>query len=521
MVANRGEIALRIIRACKEMGIKSVAIYPANVDKEQFLETKFADEAYCLDEEGMMGYLNQTKIIQIAKKAEADAIHPGYGFLAENGDFAELCKKNKVRFIGPSSKTLRKLGNKMKAIKIAKEVGLPLLSSSLEPVNTEKECKEIAKKTEFPFLLKAANGGGGVGIKVVDKQNKDQLIETFNKLKREAKNAFGSDEVFIEKFFENPRHIEFQILGDGKGNVVHLGERECSIQRRHQKLVEEAPSPFIDDKLRKKMGKLAVKFGEYLNYKGSATIEFLVGGEKEFYFLEVNPRLQVEHSVTELITGVDIVKNQIKIAQGETLELRQKDIKFHNHVNWAMEFRINAEEALKDFTPKTGTVKEYLPPAGRGVEVHSFCRPGQKIFPYFDNLISKLVVFGEDRKDCLKKADRALEEYVIRGVPTLIPFFRALLDNKNFSRGRFSTSFIRQEKIVETLKANKDKYYLGEDAKPKASSDLEEEELAKAIAKFYLQLGDRKQESSPTKNKWKFTNRQVLGVEPFRSRRWK
>ncbi len=513
LIANRGEVALRIIRTCKEMGIKTVTVYPGGEDKEQFLETRFADETYCLEEEGILGYLDQRRIIQIAKSSGSDAIHPGYGFLAENGDFANLCQKNGIKFIGPSGDILRKVGNKVEAKKIAKECGLPLLAGVSKAVKDEKEFLKIAKKIKPPFLLKAANGGGGLGIQIIEKDDKKELLEIFSKLKRETKSAFGSEEIFIEKFFKNPRHIEFQILGDGRGKILHFGERECSIQRRHQKIVEEAPSPFLDKKTREKMSKMAVKLGEKLKYESLGTIEFLVGGDKKFYFLEVNPRLQVEHPVTEAITGTDLIEEQIKIASGEKLELKQKDIKFSN---WAMEFRIYAEDALNNFQPQEGLITDYLPPGGKGVELHSFCQPGQKIFPHFDCLIAKLVILAKNRKECLQRAKRAFDEYIIEGVPTLIPFFKVLLENQNFLEGDFSTAFIEKEKLIDILKEK----YPGEKVRKITTEGENEEDLAKTIAQFYLEFKKAESEKLET-NKWRLAER-IHPVPKFdRGSSWK
>lgn len=501
LIANRGEIVLRIIRTCREMGIETVALYPTPEEKEQFLETRFADQSYCLEEPGIFGYLNQRKIIEIAKKVGADAIHPGYGFLAENGDFADFCQKNNIKFIGPQGDTLRKLGNKIEAKKIARKVGFPLLGGSRVAVKDEKELLDIAKKNKPPFLLKAANGGGGMGIEIIEKDDKKQLLEIFQRLKRETKSAFGSEEIFIEKFFKNPRHIEFQILGDGKGKVLHFGERECSIQRRRQKLVEEAPSPFLDKKLREKMAKLAVKLGEHLKYESLGTIEFLVGEDKKFYFLEVNPRLQVEHPVTELVTGVDLVELQIRIASGEILDLKQKNISLNN---WAMEFRIYAEDALNNFQPHQGLITNYLPPGGKGVEIHSFCQSGQKISPHFDSLISKLVVFGKTREVCIQRAKRVLDEYMIEGVPTLIPFYKVLVENPSFIEGQLSTSFIERENLIEALKRKQPKAKISPIAKKK--EEIDKEELAKLAAQFYLELKEKEPEERKL-NKWKLADR--------------
>jgi acetyl-CoA carboxylase biotin carboxylase subunit len=494
LIANRGEIALRIIRACKEMGIESVALYPGSVDPDQFLETKMADQAVCLGEDGILGYLDQRKIIQIAKRTGADAIHPGYGFLAENGDFADLCLKNRIKFIGPSPDALRKLGNKIEAKKIARKIGLPLLPGSEIAVKDEKELLKIAKEIRTPFLLKAANGGGGVGIEMIEKEDKKNLLEIFRKLKRETKNSFDSEEIFVEKFLKNPRHIEFQILGDGKGKVIHFGERECSIQRRNQKLIEEAPSPFLDKKMRKKMGKLAVKFGQYLKYESLGTVEFLVSEDKRFYFLEVNPRLQVEHPVTELVTGFDLVKEQIMIASGEKLKIKQGDIKFRG---WAMEFRIYAEDASDDFRPHEGLITNYLAPSGKGVEVHSFCQPNQRVFPFFDSLLSKLVVFNDCRSGCIQRAKRAFEEYLIEGIPSLIPFYKVILENQKFLNGSFSTAFVEKEDLASKIKKRK--------TSPKIEDQKgDNEELARTVA--YLYLARQKEDASHT-NKWKMAER--------------
>jgi len=499
LIANRGEIALRIIRTCKELGIKTVALCPQKGQENNFLETKFADEFYCLEEEGILGYLDQKRIIQIGKAASVDAIHPGYGFLAENGDFADLCAKNNIKFIGPSGDILRKVGNKIKAREIAKKVKLPLLPACEKSTRQGEEAFKTAKKIGCPLLLKALSGGGGIGIELIEKIDKEKFLATFQKLQRQVKNAFGDDEIFVEKFLENPRHIEFQILGDGKGNVVHFGERECSIQRRHQKLIEEAPSSFLDKNLRKKMGKLAVKFGKFLKYEGVGTVEFLVDEDKNFYFMEVNPRLQVEHPVTEKITGFDLVEQQIRIAQGEKLNLKQRNIKFSG---WAMEFRINSEKAQENFLPTIGTVAYYLPPNGTGVEVHSFLHQGQVIFPYFDSLLAKLVVFAENRKILINRAKRALNEFIIKGLPTLIPLHKVILENENFINGVLSTSFLKKEKIIEKIVEKGEEVFKGIKEK---EGKIDEKEIALIAAKIYFET--KKEENSPQKaNKWKMAS---------------
>jgi len=482
------------------MGIKTVALYPTEKEKDQFLETRFADESYCLEENGVFGYLNQKKIIQIAKRSGAQAIHPGYGFLAENGNFSDLCKQNDIKFIGPSGWILRMLGNKIEAKKIAKSIGLPLLPGSDIAVKDEKSFLRIANQLKPPFLLKAANGGGGVGIREITEENEKDILEIFRQLQRETKSAFDSDEIFVEKFLKDPRHIEFQILGDGTGKVLHFGERECSIQRRHQKLIEESPSPFLDEKTREKMAKLCVRFGERLKYESLGTIEFLIGQDKRYYFLEVNPRLQVEHPVTELTTGIDLVEKQIRIANGERIGLNQKDIKFSG---WAMEFRIYAENAANNFLPHEGIITNYFVPGGKGIEIHSFCQQNQRIFPYFDSLISKLVVYAKSRQRCIKRAKRAFEEYLIEGVPTLIPFYQVLLDNPKFIAGSLSTSFIESEKILDLLKGRKEEIKV---AFNNNNGEIKKEELAKIIAHLYLELKKEKPAALEV-SKWKMFER--------------
>jgi len=506
LIANRGEIALRIIRTCKEMGIKTVALCPQKGEECNFFETELADEFCYLEEGGAMGYLDQRKIIEIAKRTGADAVHPGYGFLSQNGDFAELCKINGIKFIGPAPETLRRIGDKVEAKKLAWKIGIPLLPGPQRAID-EKECFKMAKKTRPPFILKAVDGGGGIGMTEIYRINKAEIMENFQKLKRMSESAFNSRKIFIEKLLISPRHIEFQILGDGRGKVLHLAERECSIQRRHQKLVEEAPSPFLDQKLREKMGNLAIKLGQHLKYEGAGTVEFLIDQDKNFYFLEVNPRLQVEHPITELITGFDLVEMQIRIASGEKLDFKQKHIKFSG---WAMEFRIYAEDALKGFQPLAGQISQYLPPGGKGIEIHSFCRPGQKVLPHFDPLLAKLVVFAKDRESVIQRAKRAFQEYVIKGVPTLVPFYKVLLENQAFLEGKLSTDFIEKEKIIEALKektpSSENEQPEGLKEKTEPVKTINEEEIAHLAAKVYH---DFKGEGtgSPAINKWKLAER--------------
>lgn len=502
LIANRGEIALRVIRTCKEMGIKSVALCPERGLEEDFLETQLADEFCYLDKDGLTGYLDQAKIISLAKQTEADAIHPGYGFLAENADFARLCALNGIKFIGPAPDTIRMLGDKIEAKKIARKCGLPILPGTVDAVKDEKECIEMVKKIGLPCLLKAVDGGGGIGIEIIDKDNFKDIKDIFARLQRLAQNAFGSGRIFIEKFLVGPRHIEFQILGDGKGNVIHLNERECSIQRRHQKLLEEAPSPFLDNFLRSRMGAAAVKIAKYLKYEGVGTVEFLVDKNKNFYFGEVNPRLQVEHPITEIITGVDLVEQQIRVASGEKLALTQWDIKILGH---AMELRICAEDPCQNFQPQSGMLTKYLLPGGRGVEVHSFCQPGQKIFPFFDSMIAKLVVRDQDRSRTIKKALRALGEYKIEGVETNLPFHKVLLENENFCKGKLSTDFIEKEGIIQEVKKS---CRVKEEPKAQEKEVISVDDLANILADLYYEVS--KARSIARANKWKLGSRMKM-----------
>lgn len=506
LIANRGEIALRIIRTCKEMGIKTVALCPRKGEEKNFLETELADEFYYLQRQGILGYLDSKRIIHLAKSAKADAIHPGYGFLAENPDFAALCEKNNLKFIGPKAETLRQLGNKIQAKKIAQKVGIPLLEGTKRSVKDEKECWKMAKKVGFPLMLKASNGGGGIGIEIIEKKDKKKVFLGCQRIKRIGQNILGSGEIFIEKFLQPSHHIEFQILGDGEGKVIHLGERECSVQRRHQKLIEESPSPFLDNKLRKKMGKLAVKLGKRLKYENAGTVEFLVSKDRKFYFLEVNPRLQVEHPITELVTNIDLVEQQILIAQGEKLNLKQKHIK---PSGWAMEFRINAENAKNDFQPTTGRINNYFPPQGKGIEIHSFCRTGQEILPYFDNLLAKLVVFAKDRDSVIKRAKRALDEFTLEGegISTLIPFYKLILKNPVFAQGKISTSFIKEN--MPLFKKELAKSRLPAPSLPLTldsfSQKKEKEKIALLVAKLFQEFRkeqEKQKTKSPALNQW-------------------
>ena len=446
LIANRGEIALRVIRACKELGIKVVAIYSTQ-DKDS-LTVKFADKAYSIGN-ASMAYLDIKKIINIAKKAKVDAIHPGYGFLAENSNFAKLCEKNKIKFIGPSSKTIKRLGDKVKA----KHYVIKAKVSVIEGTKVLKKMKhavKMAQKIGYPVILKAAAGGGGKGMRVVRKET--ELLKSFSSAQNEAKLSFGDESVYMEKYVESPRHIEFQVLSDKYGNIIHLGERECSIQRRHQKLIEEAPSPALDEDLREKMGDAAVKAVSAVKYEGAGTVEFLLDKNGNFYFMEVNTRIQVEHAITEIVTGVDLVKEQIKLAAEAELAYKQEDINFSGH---AIECRINAEDPANNFAPSIGTISNYLSPVGNGIRVSSICQAGYKVSPHFDSLLSLLVCFGKTREEALARMKLALDQYIIEGVETTIPFHKTVLQNENFIKGRITTSFISKEKIMDKIKAQK------------------------------------------------------------------
>ncbi len=443
LIANRGEIALRVIRACRELGIETVLVY-SKPDKNT-LAVKFADKAYYIG--ASISYLDINKIISIAKKTKADAIHPGYGFLAENAKFAKLCEKNKIKFIGPSSKTIELLGDKVRAKKTVLKAHIPVIEGTRVALKNKKYAFKAAKKLGFPIIIKAAAGGGGKGMRVV--RNIDKLEKAYESAEAEAYRSFGDKTLYMEKYVENPRHIEFQILADQYGNVVHLGERDCSIQRKHQKLVEESPSPVVDDELREKMGEAAVKAVSAAKYEGAGTVEFLLDKKKIFYFIEMNTRIQVEHGVTEMVTGVDLVKEQIKLAAGARLAFNQDHI---NLDGWAIECRINAEDPLNKFMPSIGTVVNYLPPGGPGIRINSICHSGYKVLPDYDSLLSLLICHGSNRNEAISRMERALKEYLIEGVKTTIPFHLAVLNNKNFVKGNFTTSFIKENDIIKSVK---------------------------------------------------------------------
>ena len=442
LIANRGEIAVRIIRCCRDLGIRSAAIY-SDADKLT-LHTRFADESYNIGSSvSSESYLNQKKIIALAKKIKADAIHPGYGFFSENSNFIKACEKEKITFIGPSSSSVKMMGNKTAARKLMAEHNVPIVPGTTEPISSVKEGKKIALQIGYPVLLKAAAGGGGKGMrKIIDDKEFDSSFEA---TKREALKSFANDEVYLEKFIDQPKHIEVQVLGDKEGNYIHLFERECSIQRRHQKIIEEAPSSFVDEKTRKKITEAAINAAKACKYFNAGTIEFLMDKNKNFYFLEMNTRLQVEHPVTELITGVDLVKEQILIAYGNTLSIKQHDLKINGH---ALECRIYAEDADNNFLPSIGKISKYTPPSGPGIRLDSGFEEGSEISIYYDPLISKLISWGSDRKNAINRMKRALEEYQITGVITNISFLYKILEQKKFINGSFDINFIENELIT-------------------------------------------------------------------------
>jgi len=436
LVANRGEIAVRIIRACSELGIKSVAVY-SEVDKDS-LHVKLADEAYCIGPAApSQSYLNIPSIMSVAEIAGVDAVHPGYGFLAENSKFTEICNSHKIVFIGPAAHAMRKMGDKVTARTTVQKAGVPVVPGSDGTISDENAAKSLARKIGFPVVIKATAGGGGRGMRIA--HSEEEFANLLKTARAEAEAAFGNPEVYIEKFIEEPRHIEIQILADGSGNVIHLGERDCSIQRRYQKLVEESPSPALNDRLRKKMGQAAVRVAKAVDYVSAGTIEFLLDKHGHFYFMEMNTRIQVEHPVTEMVTNVDIVKEQIKIACGEPLVFRQRDIKFSGH---ALECRINAEDWERDFMPCPGEIKIYLPPGGPGIRVDSHVYPGYRVLPHYDSLIAKIISWGQTRTESLNRMMRALDEFVVGGISTTIPFHHKVLSHEAFRSGDFGTNFI-------------------------------------------------------------------------------
>lgn len=435
LIANRGEIAVRIIRACRELGVKTVAVY-SQADADS-LHVSLADEAYCIGPaQSAKSYLNIPAIISVALTSGADAIHPGYGFMSERSDFVDICTDHGIKFIGPSAEAMRKMGDKATARKTMTANGVRVTPGT-DLVEDMDAAKEFAAKAKYPVIVKATAGGGGKGMRIAN--NADELEEAVTLCQTEAQNAFGNAGVYIEKYIINPRHIEVQIIADSYGNVVHLGERDCSVQRRHQKLLEEAPSPAIDEQTRKEMGAAAVTAAKSIGYEGAGTIEFLLDHDGSWYFMEMNTRIQVEHCVSEMISSVDLLKEQIRVASGEKLSFTQDDIVLRGH---AIECRINAEDTDKDFMPCPGEIKGYIAPGGFGVRVDSHSYTGYKIPPYYDSMIGKLICWGVDREDARKRMLRALDEYVITGIKTTIPYHKKILTNDVFISGKFNTGFI-------------------------------------------------------------------------------
>ena len=445
LIANRGEIALRVIRTCKEMGIKSVAVY--STADENSLHVKFADEAVCIGPPSSKeSYLKIPSILAAAEITNAEAIHPGYGFLAENAEFSRICSEHDIKFIGPSPYMISTMGDKATAKATMIKNNVPVVPGSEGIVETWEDAEEYAKEIGFPLIVKATAGGGGRGMRVV--HDPDNFKNAFNTCRNEAEAAFGNAEVYIEKFIQNPRHIEIQILGDQHGNVVHLGERECSLQRRHQKILEEAPSPVMTPEVREKMGEAAVNAGKAINYEGAGTVEFIADKDLNFYFMEMNTRIQVEHPITEEITFTDLVQQQILAAAGE--KLSSKPFKFRGH---AIECRINAEDPEHNFRPTAGTITTFNIPGGRSVRVDTHAYAGYKVPPHYDSMIAKLIVSAANREEAISRMKRALEEFVIEGIKTTIPYHLQLMEDPNFIKGDFNTQYLEK-----SFKFNPDKH---------------------------------------------------------------
>ena len=439
LIANRGEIAVRIIRACREMGIRTVAIY-SEADKNA-LHVQLADEAICVGPApSNKSYLNVKAILEAACLTGADSIHPGFGFLSENPNFAKICQETGIKFIGPDYKLIELLGNKSRAKETMKRAGVPVVPGSDGLIYSKEQAINLAEQIKYPVMLKASAGGGGRGIRVA--YSKEELEKEYDIVKQEAKVSFNDDSLYLEKFVENPRHVEIQILADEHGNCIHLGERDCSVQRRNQKVLEETPSGILDEKTRKKMGEVAVKAVKEIGYSNAGTIEFLVDKNKDFYFMEMNTRVQVEHPVTEMVTGVDIIKEQIKIAGGEELTYKQEDIKFDGH---SMEVRINAENPDKNFMPCPGTITGLHIPGGNGVRVDTAIYSGYTVPPTYDSMLAKLIVHGKNREESIAKMKSAVAEFVVEGITTNIDFLLKILGNENFKTNNYDTSFIKKE----------------------------------------------------------------------------
>lgn len=441
LVANRGEIAVRIIRACREMGIYTVAVY-SEADRDS-LHVRLADEAYCIGPTASRdSYLNFTNLMSVATLTECDAIHPGYGFLAENADFAEICEQCNITFIGPSADAINRMGDKSVAKQTMKEANVPVVPGSDGLIENIGDAVAIARDIGYPVIIKATAGGGGKGIRIAE--DEESLIRQIETAQQEAQKAFGNPGVYLEKYLTGMKHVEIQILADKHGNVVHLGERDCSVQRRRQKLVEEAPCPVLTPQLREAMGQAAVRAAKAVNYCGAGTLEFLLGPDGKFYFMEMNTRIQVEHPVTEMITNVDIIKEMIRVAEGEPLSFGQEDVRFDG---WAIECRINAEDPERNFMPSAGTIQFYLPPGGPGVRVDSGAYPGYTISPHYDSMIAKLIVWAPTRSEAIARMRRALSEFAIEGIHTTIGFHLKLMDHKRFQAGTFDIKFLEEHDV--------------------------------------------------------------------------
>ena len=446
LVANRGEIAIRVMKTAQKMGIKTVAVF-STIDRNS-PHVKFADEAVCIGEApSNQSYLRGDKIIEVAKRLNVDAIHPGYGFLSENADFAELCENNDIIFIGPRSKAIKIMGSKLAAKDAVKQYNIPMVPGIDEAITDVIKAKSIAKEIGFPILIKASAGGGGKGMRIVEKES--DLESQMKRAISEATSAFGDGSVFIEKYVTSPRHVEIQVMADSHGNILHFFERECSIQRRHQKVVEEAPSSVLTPELRNKMGEAAVKVAKSCDYLGAGTVEFLLDADHNFYFLEMNTRLQVEHPVSEIITGVDLVELQIKIARGEALQIKQKDLKINGH---ALELRVYAEDPLSDFLPSVGNLNVYKLPEGEGIRVDNGFEEGMDIPIYYDPMLSKLITYGKTRDEAIQLMIKAIENYHIEGVQTTLPFGKFVFEHEAFRSGNFDTHFVKNYYSPEALK---------------------------------------------------------------------
>ncbi len=439
LIANRGEIAIRVIRACKEMGIRTVAVY-SEADRNS-LHVRLADEAVCIGgPKAEQSYLNIPAIISAAEIADVDGIHPGYGFLSQNAHFAEICESCNITFIGPSAQSIRLMGDKIAAKDLMRKSGIPIIPGSMSAVKNKEDALKTARRTGYPVIVKASAGGGGRGMRVC--HNDVRLISALMTCQAEAQASFGSGDVFVEKYLQAPRHIEFQILADKTGHTLHLGERDCTIQRRHQKLIEESPSPVVDPKLRRKMGELAVRAAKAANYTSVGTVEFLLDQDGSFYFIEMNTRIQVEHPVTEAVTGIDLIKAQIRVAAGEPLDFKQDDVRLDG---WAIECRINAEDPSNGFSPCPGRIAAYHQPGGRGVRVDTHVFAGYEVPPYYDSLLAKLITTGETREEAIRVMQRALDEFLIEPLRTTIPLHKQIFSDPTFWRGQISTDYIDRQ----------------------------------------------------------------------------